>query len=153
MLRWCWAVAEAYPAPAELLPHQPPAVLVDAILADDVDGIEALARIGAAHPYFEPGHGVPSWVAIEMLAQTAGLLAGLAARRSGEPPRRGMLLGSRHLHAEVPWFAEGSALHLLVRRGMDSDSGISTCEGRVVLDGRAVVTADIIVVRLDGGAA
>jgi len=74
-----------------LLPHRYPFLLVDRVLdysLDDPPAIRALKNVTINEPFFQghfPGHPVmPGVLIIEAMAQTAGCLAHLARRKSGE---------------------------------------------------------------------
>ncbi len=135
----------AYPPPARLLPHTGPAVLIDEILEDTDDGIRALARITATHPFFVAGHGVPVWVGIEIMAQAVAAHAGLTGQRAGRAPRMGMLLGARRYQGHVPWFAEGERLEIHAQATFGKEGGMAACECRIDCDGRTIAEATIII--------
>ena len=84
----------------ELLPHRPPMVLIDAVESFDAEARRLVARvtIGENQLFFD-GKGVPNWVAIEYMAQTAAALVGYYDRHvaPGQPARPGLLLGTRKL--------------------------------------------------------
>jgi 3-oxoacyl-[acyl-carrier-protein] synthase I len=141
---------QAYPPIAELLPHAGPAVLLDAVLEQRPDALRARVRIGPQHPYFEPGRGVPVWVGIELMAQAIAAHAGFTARRSQDPPKRGMLLGTRRYETRVAYFAEGSELEVAVRREFGEDAGgVAACVCRIRSGGRELASATVIVVQVD----
>lgn len=139
-----------FPPIAELLPHAGPAVLLDAVLEQDPDGLRARLRITSQHPYFEPGRGVPAWVGIELMAQAIAAHAGLFARRSQNPPKKGMLLGTRRYEARVSHFAEGSELEVEARREFGEDEGgVAACLCRITSGGRELATATLIIMQVD----
>ncbi|HEY3645799.1 MAG TPA: 3-hydroxylacyl-ACP dehydratase [Gammaproteobacteria bacterium] len=141
---------QAYPPIAELLPHAGPAVLLDAVLEQRADSLRARLRITPANPYFEPGRGVPVWVGIELMAQAVAAHAGLIARRSQNPPKKGMLLGTRRYEASVGWFAEGSELDVEARREFGEDeSGVAACVCSITSDGKELARATLIIVQVD----
>ena len=61
----------------ELIPHRPPMVLLDAVESFDPDALSLTARVTITPEslFCEP-EGVPNWVAIEYMAQTAAALVG-----------------------------------------------------------------------------
>lgn len=141
---------ERYPPIAELLPHHGPAVLLDAVLEQQPDSLRARVRIGPQHPYFEAGRGVPAWVGIELMAQAVAAHAGLIARRSQTPPRKGMLLGTRRYAAAVSYFAAGSELEVEAHREFGEDEGgIAACLCRISCAGKELATATLIIVQVD----
>lgn len=139
---------EVFPPIAELLPHRGTAVLLDAVVEDSQDEIRARVRIGSHHPYHEPGHGVPVWVGIELMAQAIAAHAGLSARRSQTPPKKGMLLGTRRFEASTAYFTEGAELFVEARREFGGDSEIAACACRILSGGETLATATIIIVEI-----
>lgn len=135
-----------YPLPTQLLPHTDRAVLLDEIVHDTDDGVEAAALITAAHPFFVAGHGVPVWVGIELMAQAIAAHAGLAGQRAGRGPRRGMLLGTRHYQGYVPWFAEGSRLSIHANREFGNNGSLAACECRIACAGDTLAEATIVII-------
>jgi predicted hotdog family 3-hydroxylacyl-ACP dehydratase len=78
------------PAPHELLPHAPSAVLLESIVARGPDGIDAIARVSTESPFASSGSALPE-VALEIAAQAAAAFAALAETRSSA---RCMLVGA-----------------------------------------------------------
>lgn len=139
------------PAVAELLPLSGSAILVDKILAETAEGVITAARMLRAHPFFSAEQsGVPSWVGIELMAQTIGLHAGLAARRENRPPRVGYLLGTRRYAPVVPCFPEGSLLEIHAERLYLDTSGLGAYECSIVSAGEVLVNATVTVFQTEG---
>lgn len=138
-----------FPPVATLVPHQGRAVLIDAVLADSENNVRAVAHITAEHPFFMVGRGVPSWVGIELMAQTIAAHAGLAGRRQGRAPRAGMLLGTRRYHAELSYFPEGARLEIEAERSYGGDGDLAACDCRIQCDGEILVKATIIIVETE----
>lgn len=134
-----------FPPVAELLPHAGRAVLIDAVLDNTDTDITVTAEVTSDHPFFVAGHGVPAWVGIEMMAQAFAVHAGLSDGGGSHAPRSGMLLGTRHYHARVAWFAEGSRLVIHAARGFVHDSGMAACECRIESETRLLAEATIII--------
>lgn len=82
--------------PAALLPHAPPARLVEAVLEHRPDALAVRARIPPGSPFAE-GAVAPGLVALELAAQAAAALEALERAARGEPggARRGYLVGAR----------------------------------------------------------
>lgn len=94
----------------DLLPHRPPMLLLDRLA--DVGNTFASAEvdISPSASFYQPDHGVPSWIAIEYMGQTAALIAGYQLQQGTVAPHQGLLLGSRKFHAFVPYFNEQTTL-------------------------------------------
>lgn len=134
-----------YPPPAQLLPHTGRAVLLDEVVHDHDDGTHVRAHMTAAHPYFVPGHGVPAWVGIEMMAQAVAVHAGLMARCEGQGPREGMLLGTRRYAGRVAWFEEGACLDIHIMPTYSGAGGMGACDCRIECAGEVLAEATIII--------
>lgn len=140
---------ETFPPVAEILPHAGPAVLIDAVLMNTPDRICAAAYITREHPYFVADLGVPSWVGIEMMAQTVAAHAGLTGRAEGRAPRAGMLLGTRRYRAETGHFPEGARLEIEADREFGDVGGVAACACRIRCDGQILVEATITIIEVD----
>lgn len=138
-------MGDTFPHPSEVLPHAGRAVLIDAIVADTADTIEAVAQVTSAHPYYVEGRGVPSWVGLELMAQAIAAHAGLAGRRARRPPRVGMLLGTRRYAATTAWFAEGARLEIRAHRAFGAEGGMAACDCQIRCAGELLAEATIII--------
>jgi predicted hotdog family 3-hydroxylacyl-ACP dehydratase len=83
---------------------------------------------------------VPSWLGLEYIAQCAAVHGGLAARDRGEPPRPGLLLGSRRLRLHADRFEAEPPLEVTARHHR-GESGLVAFEGTVT-NPRGDVLAD-----------
>lgn len=96
---------------ASLVPHRSPMLLIDAVESFDAAEKRAVARakVSTSSP-FSDGDGVPSWVAIEYMAQASAMLVGLRdkAVAPGSNPRPGLLLGTRRLELSADMFPVGA---------------------------------------------
>ena len=110
---------DTLPDVRELVPHEPPMLLLDALRSHDAESVTCTVRI---HPdsMFVEEHGgvrsVPAVVGVEYMAQSVAAYAGLTARREGRAPRIGFLIGCRELRLAVEAFAVGDVLDVEVRR-------------------------------------
>ena len=115
----------------ELIPHRPPMVLIDAVESFDADAKRLVARvtIGENQLFFD-GKGVPNWVAIEYMAQTAAALVGYYDRHvaPGQPARPGLLLGTRKLDPKLERFEAGRTYRISAENAFsDSDAASFVC--------------------------
>lgn len=101
--------ARPHYAPADVLPHRPPLLLLDRIADYADDWLEAEVDIRPDSP-FGDGHGVPAWVGIEYMAQAICAWSGIAQRQRGEAPGIGLLLGTRRYDSDCASFGCGSRL-------------------------------------------
>ena len=137
-----------FPAIADLLPHGPPMLLLDAVVEDAAGSLTTGVTIRPDSPFVVAGNGIPAHVGIEYMAQTCGAFAGLEAHRSGQPVRLGFLLGTRRYRASVPWLPVGWRLtvtaDLVFREGQ---MGVFDC--RIQHEGAEIATAQITVYQPD----
>lgn len=101
--------------PAALLPHAPPARLVEGILEQGPDALAVQARIPPGSPFAE-GAVASGLVALELAAQAAATLEALERAGRGEPggPRRGFLVGARDARWAPPLLPVDSPLEVRV---------------------------------------
>lgn len=91
----------------ELIPHRPPMLLINKVLKVDERTSSSLVVIDEDSPFFEDEHGVPAWIGLEYMGQTAALIAGHQLQQGLTPPHLGFLLGTRAYKAECSYFREG----------------------------------------------
>ena len=94
----------------DVLPQKPPMVLLDAIVAHEPDSTTCSVRIDPASYFAAADGSLPSWVALEFMAQCAAAHSGICELNKGNPIRLGFLLGSRRLALHVPTFFAGQEL-------------------------------------------
>lgn len=93
-----------------LLPHRGPMLLLTDVIEVDDEHSVARVAISPQSPFFEPDKGVPAWIGLEYMGQTAALIAGYQ-RQAGElDPHLGLFLGTRKYQADTGWFAPDSQL-------------------------------------------
>jgi predicted hotdog family 3-hydroxylacyl-ACP dehydratase len=105
----------AFPPLAELVPHRPPMILLDALLEWAPGRARCAVRLRPDSPFMEDGR-VRAVVALEYMAQAVAACAGMDARQAGRRPGDGFLLGTRDLELCVDHFAAGDALEVLVEQ-------------------------------------
>ena len=98
-----------WPSLHELVPHRPPMLLLDEVVAFDGESATCALVVRPDALFAENGR-VPAWVALEYCAQCVAAFAGLRARAGGGEPRVGMLVAARDLTLETDFFAAGDAL-------------------------------------------
>ena len=130
----------------DLLPHRPPMVLIDEVESFDFEKKRLVARVTITEKQlFYTAGGVPNWVAIEYMAQTAAALVGYYDRHvaPGQPVRPGLLLGTRKLDLKLERFEAGKTYHVVAENAFsDSDAASFVC--RIEDDtGETVATANL----------
>ncbi len=99
-------------SPENLLPHDPPMVLLDEVLNGNDKAVSAALTVRPEDRFFVPGRGIPAHLGLEWMAQACGLYAGLQAYAAGRPAALGFLLGTRRYRATRAWFTEGERLQI-----------------------------------------
>jgi predicted hotdog family 3-hydroxylacyl-ACP dehydratase len=94
---------------ADFLPHAPPMILLDDVITHEENFVHTRVTIREGLPFFKNG-GVPSYVALEYMAQTVGVWKGFLSQQGHQEPQIGFLLGSRRLILNTPFFSEGTIL-------------------------------------------
>ena len=97
----------------ELLPHEPPMVLLDKVISCEGSSLVAEVVISRESMFCDES-GVPGWVGIEYMAQSVAAHAGALARQRGDEPAIGYLLGTRSYKSAVSAFPIGSLLTIVV---------------------------------------
>lgn len=91
------------------LPHRAPMLLLDELVEVKDNGCVAKVTIHAEMPFMEE-QGLPSWVGIEIMAQTIALFGGVKERLKDQTPKLGFLLGSKSFEMGQDYFAIGEEL-------------------------------------------
>lgn len=114
----------------KMLPHKPPMVLVDRLISNDAHSAIVEATIKDDYPFTSGSIG--AWVGLELIAQSAAVLAKLTKQASADKASLGFLLGSRSFTAYIPEFTPGQKV--LVEVKLDPAS-----EGQVMVNARGKV--------------
>ena len=140
-------------------------VLIDGVESFDqaANSLVAIVKITPESPFFvtsgefvgvggeRNAGGVPSWVAIEYMAQTAAALVCRLehVENPDAPSKPGLLLGTRRLALDLPRFEEGSTYHVSALR-VYSDALAAAFDCKITDDGgREVATAVLNAYRPD----
>jgi 3-oxoacyl-[acyl-carrier-protein] synthase-1 len=110
---------------SELIPHSEPMILIDELVEATSDFARAKVTIRADSMFLNAGSGVPAWVGIEYMAQTVSALAGVTAKRRGQPVKIGFLLGTRRYDTTLDAFPLGMTLEIHVRQELEEFNGLS----------------------------
>jgi predicted hotdog family 3-hydroxylacyl-ACP dehydratase len=131
--------------PVELvLPHRQPMIWIDEVVARRSDSIVATVTIRPTDLLFQAGKGIPSYVAIEWMAQTCAAFAGSQALDEETAVKIGFLLGTRDFRATESWFAEGTPFHVTAQLAYhDAEMANFACEVAESLEGPVVATASL----------
>lgn len=113
--------------PQQVLVQREPMLLLDSIDTYGPDWVEASLTVRPDAP-FATVDGMPAWVGIEYMAQTASAFSGILQRQSAESPSIALLLGARRFDSEVAQFGFGTRLKVRADLLMLEASGLAAFE-------------------------
>lgn len=128
----------------ELLPHRGGMLLVDRVVAWK-EGWVVVRAAPRRSTWYAEERGMPSWIGIELIAQAVGAHVGLISRSRGEPPKKGVLLGTRSYRSTLAWFPFGAPLTIEALLTFRDDSGLGSFDGSIALEGAEVAKASLTV--------
>ncbi len=112
-----------FPPIRELVPHDPPMILLDRVVHCDDNGLGAVVTI-RRDSLFAGEEGVPAWVGVEYMGQAIAAWAGVRARRDNEPVRIGFLVSTRRYEPGCSYFPLDAQLRVAVAPITDNDVGL-----------------------------
>ncbi len=137
-----------YPSVGDLVPHSGAMLLVRSVVEHTATRTVCEVDPADSGLFADERGDVPAWLGLEYMAQCAAVHGGMLARASGEPPRAGMLLGTRRLRLAVDHFRSGQRLLVSVAcvhagSQMLSFAGeVRDSEGQVLAEARLNVYID-----------
>ena len=126
-----------------LLPHQPPAILLDGLREITEDGCLATFRVPEGSRYLDGSGRLPAWMGLEMMAQAASAFSGHRNLLAGRPVRVGYLLGARQFSVTEPAFPVGTELEIDVRVIFLDEDGPSAFRCELRRSGERVASATL----------
>ncbi len=136
----------------DLIPHRPPMLLINQVVSVNESASSARVYIDEQSPFFVSGQGVPAWIGLEYMGQTAALIAGHQLQQGLVSPHLGFLLGTRAYKADVDYFPAG-VLTVTCREIALVGDGLATFECFIETDidakanGQCLATANLSVFR------
>ena len=109
-----------FPPLTDLLPHRPPMLLLDRMVAAGETHAVCEVLIRADGPFCEAA-GVPAYVGIDYMAQTVAAYSGWQRRSAGQPIEIGFLLGTPQFQSFCDWFRLGQTLRVEVTHTWGDD--------------------------------
>lgn len=134
------------------VPHRDTMLLIKQLKAADSESAVTELRIPRDSPFMENG-SVPSWIAIEYMAQTIAAWAGYQAVQENRPVRIGFLLGTRKFEAHQPHLRVGSLIRVEARCELQGDNGLGMFDCRAWEGDTLIAQAQISVFEPEDGAA
>lgn len=112
----------------ELLPQQGIMRLLDDVQTWRPESIVASACCDPSAWYADDAGCMPSWLGIELMAQTIAAHVNLLSRQPGGPIRRGVLIGTRSYQADRSRLTPGTRLIVRADVVFRDDSGLGAYE-------------------------
>jgi len=120
----------------DLIPHRPPMLLINKVIAVSNTESEAHVYVDEQAPFYEACTGVPTWIGLEYMGQTAALMAGFQRREGVIEEHLGYLLGVRKYDTCIDYFISGTTL------------SITCCEAALV--GKSLATFECAISEVEG---
>jgi predicted hotdog family 3-hydroxylacyl-ACP dehydratase len=136
------------PNPAELLPHQGEALLLERIDSVDACGLVASLTVRADSPYSLANGSLAGWSGPEIMAQAVSAFATL---QKGRPwiPKPGLLLGLRAYRSETAEFQSGARLAVEARESTRDADGRAVFDCCIRAGGKLLATGTLTVFQPD----
>jgi predicted hotdog family 3-hydroxylacyl-ACP dehydratase len=130
---------------AELVPHKPPMLWIDEVLAFSAEEITCRVTLRDEHVFLDDG-AAESVVVVELMAQAVAAQVGLADRQRGDSPRPGYLVAIPEATFFAPEVRRGQVIDLVCSRRF-GDAAIASFACRAEVGGQTIAEAIINVVR------
>jgi predicted hotdog family 3-hydroxylacyl-ACP dehydratase len=138
---------------SQLLPHKGRLCLLDELLELHAERIVTALTIRADSTLCDGVNGVPAWVGMEYMAQTACAFAGAEERRAGRQPSISVLLGTRRYQTSVPVFPLGARLVITAELVLRDESNLAAFDCTIHSGPTELARGDIKALRPDNLAA
>ena len=125
------------PKPAQIVPHQGDALLLDALLHADEDRVSAAVIVRPGTAFSDRDGGLPGWAGPELMAEAVAAYAGCRSLRDkGQTAPIGLILGIRDYECVVARFETGEALIVDAVRSSEDEEGRGVFDCRISGGGR-----------------
>jgi predicted hotdog family 3-hydroxylacyl-ACP dehydratase len=111
-------------------------VLLDEFLEHDAERVCCVVNIRRDSLFCDAERGVPAWVGIEYMAQTASTYAGVAEATAGLPASICLLLGARRYRAEQAFFPIGARLRIVAELLLRDENDLVAFDCKIFDDTR-----------------
>jgi predicted hotdog family 3-hydroxylacyl-ACP dehydratase len=116
---------------AEVLPHAGEMILLDTIDELEAERIVCTKTLRAEGMFQDADGSLPTWVGVELMAQSIAAWAGCRARADQQPVQLGFLLGTRHYACNADAFPPGSCLRIEAERSFHDEHGMGVFHCRI----------------------
>lgn len=115
-----------------LMPHSGKMMLLQQIIEYDETSLCAYAEINHKHIFVCNGY-LPSWTAMELMAQGVAAWAGCIGQAAGEPVRLGFLLGTRKLVLHFDELAAPATVYVTIKASLQDSNGFGVFDSELWL--------------------
>jgi len=131
--------------------HRPPMLVLDRLT--DIGPGYAICEwhVSGDNAFLVPDRGVPAYAGVEYMAQSVAVYGGAVGRVNGIPPQPGLLLGTRHYRACIPYFEEGSVYQTECRELARTNDGIASFDCKILLGSETIAEARLTVLEHQEG--
>ncbi len=130
-----------------LIPHREPMQLIQEIVELEAKASCTRITIDKRCTFFEIGKGVPVWIGLEYMGQTAALIAGYQVQQGLAKASLGFLLGTRRYTANVEYFAPDQVLIVSAKQSAHVGENLATFDCVIHSDGIELANARLSVLR------
>ncbi|HEU4779342.1 MAG TPA: hypothetical protein VFS58_05615 [Steroidobacteraceae bacterium] len=134
---------------AAILPHVGRMLLLDELLDHGPEHVTCGVTVHLETMFCDGVQGVPAWVGLEYMAQTACAFSGVEEVRAGRKPSIGLLLGSRSYQCHVEWFPPGASLIIRADLLMRDDNNLVAFQCAIHEKDRLLARGDLKAYRPD----
>ncbi|UPW19351.1 3-hydroxylacyl-ACP dehydratase [Agarivorans sp. TSD2052] len=121
-------MSKIFPNMAEILPHSAPMILIDKVVEWLPGKIICSLEISEnSHLFNDVEQAVPTYAAIEYMAQAVAALAGLEAKEQQRPIEVGFLIGTRKCLFQETMLPLGCQLLISAERIYAEEDGLAVC--------------------------
>ncbi len=131
----------------DLIPHREPMLLIDRVVQVAADAATAEVLIHPQASFFQPGLGVPAWIGLEYMGQTAALIAGYQLQQGLTRPHLGFLLGTRQYAMHTTWFRDGDRLLVECQQAVVTGEHLAQFQCTISRAGDTLASAKLSVYR------
>lgn len=130
----------------EVLPHEGRMLLLDELLDYGPQHVVCGVTI-REDSMFSDGGGVPSWVGLEYMAQTACAFSGVEEALRGVKPSVALLLGSRRYRTATSAFPIGTRLRVLAELVLRDENDLVAFDCAIFDGERELARGDVKAIR------
>jgi predicted hotdog family 3-hydroxylacyl-ACP dehydratase len=128
----------------DYIPHRGAARMIDRVIAVDEEHVVTEADVPVTGRMVRSG-AMPTWVGIELMAQSIAAWAGERAHRSGRPTPLGFLLGTRRFEMTCNEVSAGTTLRIEAHCEFIADSGLGTFRCQMLVGEKLIAHAQVSV--------